>query len=416
MTSELDSLSQQLQAAAESIRRSPASANATDRELSKLAECAEGLLRAIKPADPLDALVVLVQLTAVRLFIDWQVFEVIPTNGSIQYSEIAAIACADVSLIACLAGTLVAAGVLNQVGSDRVSHTRTSAALAAEGALTAVIRMECVNSKYHVASIIILICGSRFDEHLKILYSMPRYFDEYGRKEPSGERHTIAAFADGNPNLTVLEIMKREPQRMATFMASMSAMGSRQPMIGSYDFRWVVYNMGIDPDRPLVVDVGGGRGHALHAIVQATPGLPMSRCVVEDLMEVVDEARKTATGGLEEARYIPVNFHTEQPIKGAFIYYIRRCLHDYGDDDAVGILEQICQAMASDSRVLVVEQVLTYPPPPLACALDIIMASIGGKERTLEGFEEIFSRAGLQIAQVYPCPDSDFAVMECQKA
>lgn len=261
---------------------------------------------------------------------------------------------------------------------------------------------------------------------------MPRYFEEYGRKEPSSKYHTISAFSDGDPTITAWEHINRNPERMAAFMASMVVMGSRLPMTGSYDFSWVVDKMDEDADRALVVDVGGGQGHALRAIAQVTPRLPLGRCVVEDLKEVVQEAKVTATGDMKEAQFVAMDFHSEQPVKGksslviagfrgtdsfagAFIYYIRRCLHDYGDKDCIDILEQISQAMAEDSRLLIVEEVLTNPPSPMAAAGDIIMTTLGGKERSLEGFTAITSAAGLKIAKVHPSPGSNVAVIECQK-
>ena len=62
--------------------------------------------------------------------------------------------------------------------------------------------------------------------------------------------------------------------------------------------------------------MGGGAGHALQAIVKATPGLPMSRCVVEDLEAVVEEAKAKATDELKEAQFVAMDFHSEQPVKG----------------------------------------------------------------------------------------------------
>lgn len=276
-----------------------------------------------------------------------------------------------------------------------------------------------------------------FDDHLKALHSTPAYFDQYGRKEPTGRYDTIHAFAAGDPKLTVWEHTNRDPVKKSYFMTAMMAMASRMPTTGSYNFAWVLDKMHEAPDRALVVDVGGGKGHALQAIQKVTPGLPMSRCVVEDLQAVVDEAKKTATGELADAQYVSMDFHSEQPVKGmsstfvprsiirsvvelltssgACIYYIRRCLHDYGDDVCVEILQQLRDAMVEDSRVLIVEQVLSDPPLPMAAATDIYMATIGGKERTLQGFGEIATRAGLAIVKVHPAPGSDVAVIECRK-
>ena len=77
------------------------------------------------------------------------------------------------------------------------------------------------------------------------------------------------------------------------------------------------------------------------------------------------------------------------------------------------MLQKISEAMAADSRLLIVEQILTSPPSKLASATDLIMATLGGKERTMEGFKAITARAGLDIKRVFPSEDSDIAVLEC---
>jgi hypothetical protein len=146
---------------------------------------------------------------------------------------------------------------------------------------------------------------------------MPAYFDHYGRKEPTGRYDTIHAFAEGDPKLTVWEHTNKNPEQKAIFMTAMLAMASRMPMTGSYDYSWVLEKFEESPSRVLIVDVGGGKGHALEAIHKVTPGLPMKRCAVEDLQEVVDEAKATAKGELVDAQYVGMDFHSEQPVKGA---------------------------------------------------------------------------------------------------
>lgn len=243
---------------------------------------------------------------------------------------------------------------------------------------------------------------------------MPAYFSEYGRREPTGQLDTIYAFALGDPSLTVWEHMNRDEERMKNFMVSMSAMTARMHGIEAYDFGWVVESgKGTDPDRALVVDVGGGKGHALEGIWKATPGLDMERCVVEDIAVVLEEARNVAQGELAKARFVSMDFHTEQPVRGALAYHIRRCLHDYGDADCVRILQHIRDAMLPDSVCLIVECVMDNPPSPIHAANDLFMSTIGGKERTVEGFRLITSRAGLAIKKVHKNEGAPVAVIEC---
>ena len=145
---------------------------------------------------------------------------------------------------------------------------------------------------------------------------MPEFFRKFGLRDPSGRRQTIYAFAAGDKELTVWEHMNRDPARMNDFMITMVAMGSRLPILGSYDTKWILAEAAKSNDRILVVDVGGGKGHALKVICDATPGLPVERCVVEDLEVVVQEAKAQAEGAMSRAQYIAMDFHEEQPVKG----------------------------------------------------------------------------------------------------
>lgn len=150
--------------------------------------------------------------------------------------------------------------------------------------------------------------------HLKSCSYIVSFFEKYGAKEPQGRLETVFAFASGDPDLTVWEHLNQNPETMKNFMVSMVAMSQRLSITGSYDFSWV-----LSPkyqERTLIVDVGGGKGHALQAIYDVTPGLPMDRCVVQDLDVVVIESKKVAEYPLSQAQFVASDFHKGQPING----------------------------------------------------------------------------------------------------
>lgn len=251
--------------------------------------------------------------------------------------------------------------------------------------------------------------------HFNALSKMPEYFGKYGLKEPKDRYGTISAYASGDASLTVWQHLEKNPEYLANFMASMVAMASRSPVLGSYDLGWAVSKAEEDPSRTLLVDVGGGKGHAVEVMCKATPSLPPSRCVVEDLPEVVEAAKQTAEGVLADVKFVNMDFHSEQPIKGALVYYIRRCLHDYGDDIAADMLKQIQEAMAPDSRLLIVEEILSNPPTAFGSAQDLLMSTLGGKERTIEDWRALTGRAGLSLMATHRTEGSGVAVIECTR-
>ena len=101
---------------------------------------------------------------------------------------------------------------------------------------------------------------------------------------------------------------------------------------------------------------------------------------------------------------------------GALIYWIRRCLHDYSDADCTKILAHLAAAMADDSRVLVCEQIMPNPPPPLCAYTDFCMINNAGKERSVKVFEKIAADAGLKVAKVWPAKFTPVGVVELVKA
>lgn len=98
------------------------------------------------------------------------------------------------------------------------------------------------------------------------------------------------------------------------------------------------------------------------------------------------------------------------------MYYIRRCLHDYSDDECIAILRVTREAMADDSRLLIVEQIMDNPPKPFVAAIDVMMATISGKERTQQGFRHIAEAAGLKVLNFWRAEGADAGVVECGKA
>lgn len=173
-----------------------------------------------------------------------------------------------------------------------------------------------------LADITELIINPSFDTQLTSFVAMPRYFDRFGLAEPTDRLQTVLAFAADKLGSTVWEVNHADEARLRATTIAMGAVEDLMPALGPYDLGWAVRaggggGGGAERDRPLLVDVGGGRGQALKAILAATPGLARDRCVLEDLPEVI-EAAAAAHGDAELAgvRMVAMDFHKEQPVKG----------------------------------------------------------------------------------------------------
>jgi len=65
------------------------------------------------------------------------------------------------------------------------------------------------------------------------------------------------------------------------------------------------------------------------------------------------------------------DFFKSQPIKGADVYYMRMILHDWADSYCLQILKLLREAAAPNSKLLIVESIMSYASEDTTIAQDI---------------------------------------------
>ncbi len=151
-----------------------------------------------------------------------------------------------------------------------------------------------------------------------------------------------------------------------------------------------------------VVDVGGGTGALLIALLQAHPHL---RGTLVDLPPTATSAeRAVVEAGLSTRCDIIAGSFFDPLPAGADVYLLTSIVHDWNDTDAIAILRQCAQAAGSDGRILLGELVATGDEDrQIFTQMDLrMLVYLGGRERTLEGFTALTQAAGLKITSVTP--------------
>lgn len=149
-----------------------------------------------------------------------------------------------------------------------------------------------------------------------------------------------------------------------------------------------------------VVDVGGGEGRLMAAVLVAYPAL---RGVIFDLPHVVGGAeRALREGGVADRCTLAGGDFFESVLPAADLYLLKWIIHDWEDDDAVKILRNCARAMDAAGKILLAELVIgaanSGDDGPL---LDIHMMVLpGGRERTEAEFAQLFAAAGLRLTRV----------------
>jgi cyclopropane fatty-acyl-phospholipid synthase-like methyltransferase len=149
---------------------------------------------------------------------------------------------------------------------------------------------------------------------------------------------------------------------------------------------------------PTIVDVGGGTGALLAAILQANPE---TRGVLADRPDVLSSAAPVlrAAAITDRVETVASDFFQAVPEAGD-LYVLSNIIHDWGDEDAVRILQACRQAMPDDGRLLIVELVLPDGgEPSMAKLADLEMLALtpGGRQRTISEYAGLLEQAGLRL-------------------
>jgi hypothetical protein len=189
--------------------------------------------------------------------------------------------------------------------------------------------------------------------------------------------------------------LARHPEREAVFQASMAGRAAQEAgdVVAAYDFGG--YRR--------LVDVGGGRGILLEAILGSAPEL---HGVLVDRPAVVPEARRRleAAGLAARCELVTADFFEAVPA-GADAYLLSRVVHDWDDADAGRVLATCRTAMPPGSRLLLVEAIVPERARdrPAAVRMDLhMLVLLGARERTEAEYRRLLEASGFQLLRVVP--------------
>src|SRR5262249_48979755 len=189
------------------------------------------------------------------------------------------------------------------------------------------------------------------------------------------------------------EDLAAHPDAAATFnrMSASNTEGRATPIVEVYDFAAA----------RTVIDLGGGRGGLLAAILTRHPDVTG---VLADLPAVVDEAKAfLATQGLgDRCAVVACDLLASVP-QGGDIYVMKSVLHGLHDEHVVAVLQHCRAAMTASATLLVIEAVLPPhgSPSSLINMLDVHRMVINGsRERSQDELRAFLETAGFSLHRV----------------
>jgi len=199
------------------------------------------------------------------------------------------------------------------------------------------------------------------------------------------------------------EWLAEEPTEAEQFDRAMAGSAARRvPLLLDYDWSLVT----------TVVDVGGGNGALLTALLTRNPNL---RGTLFDLPYTLDRAlaQFAAAGLAHRTDAVGGDFFDAVP-PGADRYVLSKILHDWNDEDAVRILRSCRRAIRENGKLLVLEWVVPEANEPHpAWLIDLVMLVMnGGRERTSRQWRELLAAGGFRLSDIKESPSSSLLEAE----
>lgn len=200
------------------------------------------------------------------------------------------------------------------------------------------------------------------------------------------------------------EYLQENPASGETFDRAMMENASKRTkaIVANYNFA----------DVKTVVDVGGGAGILIAAILRNNPHL---KGMLLELPQVIKKAPPLLrnAGASDRCQLVEGDFFTTIPT-GGDVYLLKNVIHDWDDEKAIAILRNCRRAMGQKGKVLVIERIIhpgNEPAFSKLLDLEMLVMTSGGRERTEVEFRELFKTAGFQLTTITPTSE-DVSIIE----
>lgn len=305
-----------------------------------------------------------------------------PLEGTIPLAELAAQTPLDGTNLARLLRYAMTHQVFREPAPGQIGHTAASRLLAEDGQLAAWVGFN--TEDIYPASARVVEALERWPEASS---STRTGFNlAFGT---AGREPMFATFARDPPRA----------RRMARAMHSLTGGAG-------YEVRHLVDGYAavlgaVDARGGTLVDVGGSTGFVC---VQLARRYRAMRFVVQDTAATVASApRPLVADDPQAAARIALrrhDFFTEQPVRGADVYFLRWILHNYPTPDALRILRALVPALRPGARVLINDHCLRPPghedrwDDRLMRGMDLVMLTLlNAQERGEDEFRALFAAA-----------------------
>ncbi|KAF9877263.1 hypothetical protein CkaCkLH20_05529 [Colletotrichum karsti] len=345
---------------------------------------------------------------ALHMAVEWEIPQLLAANGPMHLDALASkIGIVDANKLAFVIRTLCAHHIFAETSLNVFANDEASTALATDERLANSVRY--ASFLFPTADV------------LPNLLKDPVLCASYAPRD--------SAFAKSiGKGMGQFEYLNAHPEWRDCFNFWLASLG--EYLHGLTDVRGYPWELTLQ-DGAVVVDVGGGLGSSIQdlrtnfpdrkndfvGIVQDQPG--MIEHATAHWQKMDPEA--LATGAVKLTTH---DFFTENPVKGADVYWFRSVIVDWQNDDLTTMFTHIKNAMAPGKSRLLIGEYMIHPtcgdvmlpdaPPPLlknygewqAMGLIsgfVLTISPNGRQRTFHDLSSVVEAAGLKVSKVWIC-------------
>ena len=258
----------------------------TDRVRSALEEPYDTATRWLENMSTAGALYLLARIGAME--------KIASCPDGIKASTLAEECNADVSIITRAMRILVSNGIGVEVGLDEY----------APNALCQVFQPLSLGS-------FVCVCV----DFMRSWGALPDYVRTHEPHELYDLKKSPFAFMAGHEGKTYYDVVSLDPQQRNLWNLTLQNMEKNFPIVDMFDFRTMKETVEGEPERPFIIDVGGGRGQALRAIKEHCGGRFWGKAILQDLPIVIDSLKEEELPDIEPMKY---DIFTPQPVKSTF--------------------------------------------------------------------------------------------------
>ncbi|KAK3336401.1 S-adenosyl-L-methionine-dependent methyltransferase [Cercophora scortea] len=321
---------------------------------------------------------------ALQVINHFEIAKLFPAGETITLADLQAKTSLDPINLARLLRLAMTNGIFCEPSPNVIAHTAASRVLAEDGDLQAWVGFNAEDI---------------FPASAHVLESL-KAFPEATSLTRSGFCHAFGT-VDKEPMFVTFGKDPDRARRMGKAMVSLTGGEGYEVSYlvdvegGGYDFSE------IDAAGGTFVDVGGSHGFVC---VDLAARYKNMKFVVQDLQKTVDTAPKPICADSTIAERITLQAHdffTEQPTKGADVYFFRWIIHNYSTPYAVKILKNLIPALKPGARIIINDHLLLEPgqenpwDESVMRRMDVVMlALLNAQERTEAEFRALFKAAG----------------------